>query len=93
MYYHIYTVMYYHIHSYIYTYLQTYIFIRKLDIMLMNAKLYTVLTTPLFTTLLRRWYYVNAVPTTLVLRQYGSYYVITRSLPRSMTATLLLRKF
>ena len=49
---------------------------------------------PVSTTLVRRWYYVNAVPSTLVLRQSGSYvyYVVTRSLPRSLGATLLLRK-
>ena len=39
------TVMYCHIHTYIYTYTQTYIFIRKLDIMLMNAKWYPIPTT------------------------------------------------
>ena len=33
------------------------------------------------------------VPTTMVLRQYGSNYVINRSLPRPLTVTLLLRKF
>ena len=38
---------------------------------------------PMSTTLLRRWYYVNAVPTTLVLRSYSI----------SLVATLLLRKF
>ena len=48
---------------------------------------------PVSTTLVRRWYYVNAVPTTLVLRQSGSYYVVNRFLPRSLAATLLLRKF
>ena len=48
---------------------------------------------PVSTTLLRRWYYVNAVPTTLVLRQSGFYYVVTMFLPRSLAATLLLRKF
>ena len=37
--------------------------------------------------------YVNTVPATMVLRQPGSYYVVTRSLPRPLTATLLLRKF
>ena len=30
---------------------------------------------PVSTTLLGRWYYVNAVPTRLALRQSGSYYV------------------
>ena len=48
---------------------------------------------PVSTTLLGRWYYVNAVPTRLVLCQSGSYYVATRSLPRSLTATLILCKF
>ena len=38
-------------------------------------------------------YYVNSLPTTLVLRQSGSYYVVTRSLPRPLTAMLLLCKF
>ena len=47
---------------------------------------------PVSTTLLRRWHYVNTVSTTLVLCQSGSYYVVTRSLPRSLAA-LLLRKF
>ena len=46
---------------------------------------------PVSTTLMRRWYYVNAVPTTLVIRQYGSYYVVFRSLPPSLAAMLLLR--
>ena len=31
--------------------------------------------------------------TTLVIRQSGSYYVVTRSLVRPLRATLLLRKF
>ena len=44
------------------------------------------LAIPVSTTPLRRWYYVNAVPTTLVLRQSGSYYFATRSLPRSLAA-------
>ena len=106
------TVMYYHIHTCIYTHIQTFNFIRKLDIMLMNAKWYSVPNTlsprlprsykiyihtyilvhtnilfhtnkhkivcrsqyalPVSTTLLRRWYYVNAVPTTLVLHQSSS---------------------
>ena len=42
---------------------------------------------------LLRWYYVNPVLTTLVLRQSGSYYVGDVSLPRPLTATFLLRKF
>ena len=73
-------------------YIQTYIFIGKIMVMLMNAKWYPVHTAPpppVSTTLLRRWYYVNVVLTTLVLRRPGSYYVVTRSLPRS----LALRKF
>ena len=46
---------------------------------------------PVSTSLPGRWYYVHAAPTRLVLRQCGSYYVATRSLPRSLTGTLLLR--
>ena len=45
------------------------------------------------TMLLRRKYYVNAVPTIVALCQSGSYYVVTMSLPRPLTATLVLRKF
>ena len=48
---------------------------------------------PVSSTLVRRWYHVNVVPTTLVLRQSGSYYVVNRCLPRSLAATLLLRAF
>ena len=44
---------------------------------------------PVSTTLLRRWHYVSTVSTTLVLCQSGSYYVVTRSLPRSLAAMLL----
>ena len=43
----------------------------------------------LSTMLIRRWYYVNAVPTTLVIRQSGSYYVFTRALLGSLAAKLL----
>ena len=62
-----------------YTYIYTYIFIRKLDIMLMNAKWYPVPTTlsqclprsyDAGTTSMQcllRWYYVNPVLTTLSL--------------------------
>ena len=48
---------------------------------------------PVSTTLLRRCYYVNAVPTMLVLRHSGSYYVVTGSSLRSLAAMLLLRKY
>ena len=57
---------------------------------LMNTKWYPV---TMSTTLLRRWYYVNAVPTTLILSQSGSYYVVARFLSRSLVAMLQLRKF
>ena len=76
------------IYTYIYTHIQTYIFIGKSMIMLVNVKCYSIPTT-----LIKCWYYVIAVPTTLVLRQSGSYYVFTRSLPRPLTATLILRIF
>ena len=70
------TVMYYDLS---YTYIYTYIFIRKLDIMLMNAKWYPVPTTlsqclprsydagTMSMQCLLRWYYVNPVLTPLSL--------------------------
>ena len=85
-------VMYYHIHTY--TYANIHFHWKKHDHAnereMVSRSHYAL---PMSTTLLRRWYYVNAVPTTLVLRQSVSYYVVTRSLTRSLVATLLLRKF
>ena len=85
-------VLYHYIHTYVYTYIH---FHWKghdhANERLMVSRSHYAL--PVSTTLLGRWYYVHAVPTRLVLRQCGSYYVSIRSLPRSLAGTLLLRKF
>ena len=85
---------YYYIHTYAYTYIH---FHWKEhghanERLIVSRSHYAL---PISTTPLGRWYYVHAVPTRLVLRQCGSYYVATRLLPRSLAATLLtlLRKF
>ena len=64
-------------------YTHTSIFIGRSMIILMNALSLSHYALPVSTT----------TPTTLVLRQSGSYNVVTRSLPHSLAATLLLRKF
>ena len=85
-------VLYYYIHTYVYTYIH---FHWKqhdhANERLMVSRSYYAL--PVSTTLIGHWYYVYAFPTRLVLSQHGSYYVVTKSLPRSLAATLLLRKF
>ena len=85
-------VFYYYIHTYVYKYIH---FHWKEhghanERPIVSRSHYDLLVSA---TLLGRWYYVHAVPTRLVLRQCGSNYVATRSLPRSLAATLLLRKF
>ena len=72
-------VMYYYIHTYVYTYIHFHWkeHYHANERQMVSHSNYAL---PVSTTLLRRWYYVNAVPSTLVLRQSGSYYVVTRSL-------------
>ena len=76
---------YYHIHIYMYMHTNIHFHWKEYD----HANERQMVTRshyalPVSTTLLQYWYYVNAFPTTLVLRQSGYYYVVSRSLPRSI---------
>ena len=63
--------MYYYIHKYVYTYIHFHwIEHDHANERQMVSRSHYAL--PMSTTLLWRWYYVNAVPTTLALRQSGS---------------------
>ena len=83
-------ILYYYIHAYVYTYIHFHWkeHDHANERQMVSQSHYALSVS---TTLLGRWYYVNAVPTRVVLRQSGYYYVATRSLPRSLAATLLLR--
>ena len=63
-------------YHYIHTYLQTFS-LERANANQRHMFSRTNYALPVYTTLLRRWNYVNAVPTTLALRQSGSYYVVT----------------